>query len=136
MINEEIKVKLCELVKESIKNRQLKESFTFKVSQKTIDKAWKQYYIDLRDYFCQINSDDIRHIEKEHPDDIEYICEIHYYLEKFLTIEKSFNKNNQTGKTIPCFVFRKVVDKEKIRIVKLNLSREKILKLKTLFKEL
>ncbi len=136
MTNEDIRVKICELVKKSIENNQIQESFTFEVSQKTIDKAWKQHFINLKGYSCQIHSNEIRHIEKEHPDDIEHICEIHYYIERFLTIEKSSNKNNETGKTIPCFVFKKVLDKRKIRIVKLNISRNKILKLKTLFKEL
>ena len=90
MTDEEIKYKLCNLVENSIKNNQLQESFCFNLSQKTIDKAWKKHFIDLNKYSCEIHSNDIRHIYKQHPDDIKYICEIHYYIEKFLSIEKSF----------------------------------------------
>jgi hypothetical protein len=124
--DEEIKSKLCELVENSIKDNQLQESVTFKISQKVIDKIWKKYFIDLNKYSCEIHSNDIRHIYKEHPDDIKYICEIHYYMEKFLSVEKSSTRDNQTGKNIPCLVFRKVINREKIKIVKLNISRKKI----------
>ena len=136
MTNEEIKLELCKLVEESINDNQLQSSFSFKLSQNTIDRAWKKHYIDLKRYFCEINSNDIRHIYKEHPDDIKYICEIHYLIDKFLNIQKSFTRDNQTGKNIPCLVFKKVINREKIRIVKLNISRKKILRLKTLFIEL
>ena len=136
MTEEETRFKLCALVKKSINDNQSQDSVLFQISQKSIDRAWKKHFIDLRKYFCEVHSNDIRRIYKEHPDDIKYICELHYYLEQFLTIEKSSSRDYQTGKNIPCLVFTKIINREKIKIIKLNISRKKVLKLKTLYRKL
>jgi len=133
MSPEEIERTLCDLVTKSLENRQLKEEFIFELSQKSINIAWKHYFIDLRAYRCKIHSDDIRHIQKEHQDEVYHVCKIHYYLEKFKTIKRSKTRDAQTGKDIPCFEFIKQLENKKVKIVKLNLSRVKILRLKTLF---
>lgn len=133
MTNEEIETKLCELIEKSLQDRQFKDEFTFIVSQKSIDTAWKYYFIDLKNYTCKIHSDDIRHIEKEHQKEVYHICKIHLYLETFKTIEKTKTRDAQTGQNIPCLTFIKQLEDKKIKIVKLNLSRKKVLSLKTLF---
>jgi len=129
----EIEAKICELVKKSLEDRQYAEEFTFKITEKTISIAWKRHFIDLKGYRCSIHSDEIRHIENEHPNDIEHICKIHYYLNKFKNIDRTTTKEAQTGKKIPCFTFTKQLKDRKVKIVKLNLSMKKVLSLKTLY---
>lgn len=133
MTNKEIEESLCLLVENSLKNRQHKEEFVFELSQKSIHISWKYYFIDLKDYSCKVHSDDIRHIYKEHQKEVYHICKIHYYLESFKTLKRSKTRDAQTGQNIPCFEFVKQLEDKKVKIVKLNLSRNKILSLKTLF---
>jgi hypothetical protein len=103
------------------------------LDEKTVNLAWKHYFIDLRGYSCYIHSDEIRHIFKEHQDEVYHICKIHYYLHKFKHIEKTFTTNTQTGQKTPCLVFTKQLQKKQVKAVKLHLSRKKILRLKTLY---
>jgi len=56
-----------------------------------------------------------------------------YYLEKFKSIEKTTARDTQTGKMIPCLTFTKQLKNKRVKIVKLNLSRKKLLSLKTLY---
>ena len=130
---EEIEKNLCLLVEKSLSNRQLKEEFVFELSQKSINIAWKYYFIDLKNYSCKVHSDEIRHIYKEHQEEVYHICKIHYYLEHFKSIKRSKTRDSQTGRDIPCFEFIKQLEDKKVKIVKLNISRSKILSLKTLF---
>jgi len=125
--------KICELVEQFIANKQLQEEVSFHISQKTIHIAWKHYFIDLNNYICTIHSNDIRHIKKEHGDEVYHICKIPDYLEKFASIERSSTRDRKTGRNIPCLVFQKRSDNKKIKMVKVNLSRKKVLRLKTLF---
>lgn len=133
MTDIEIEEKLCKLIEKSLEDRQCRESFTFKLSEKTIAIAWKYYFIDLKNYSCTIHSDEIRHIENEHQYEVYHICKIHYYLHKFKKIERTKTTEVQTGRKIPCFTFTKQLKDKKVKIVKLNLSRKKMLSLKTLY---
>jgi hypothetical protein len=130
---EVLESKLCQLIKLSLENKQHSEEITFPLPQKAIEKAKKKIYINLSDYTCLIHSDEIRHIHKEHGDEVYHICKIHYYLEKFAKIERSSTRDRITGKNIPCLVFTKKQTTKDIRMVKMNLSRKKILRLKTMF---
>ena len=132
---EVIEAKICDLVKRSLINRQLKEELTFSLNEKTIDIAWKLYFINLRKYSFRIHSDEIRHIQNQHQDEVYHICKIHYYLDKFKKIEKTSTRDTETGKTIPCLTFTTQLKDKRVKIVKLNISREKILSLKTLCEE-
>lgn len=62
-----------------------------------------------------------------------HICEIPRYLEKFAKIEKSTTRDKITGKNIPCFVFTKRNSSIDVKIVKMNISKDKILRLKTMY---
>ena len=133
METEILENKLCELIKLSLKNKQYREQITFSLPQKTIDKVKKKIYINLMDYTCVIHSDEVRHIYKEHGDEVFHICKIHHYLEKFAKIERSTTRDKVSGKNIPCLVFTKKETIKDIRIVKMNISRKKVLRLKTMF---
>jgi len=133
--SEELEAELLSLVERSLANKKLKEEIVFDIPPETIKIAWRKYFIDLRNFTCKVHSDEIRHIKKEHPDDVYHICKIHYYLAKFASVERSSTRDIKTGKDIPCLVFVKKFHDKKIQIVKLNLSRKKILSLKTLFEK-
>lgn len=132
---EVMEAKICDLVERSLINRELKETLTFSLNEKTIEVAWKTKFINLRKYSFRIHSDDIRHIQNEHQDEVYHICKIHYYLDKFKKIERTSTRDKQTGKTIPCLTFTTQLKDKRVKIVKLNISREKVLSLKTLFEE-
>lgn len=124
---------LYQLIKLSLENKQSAKKIIFPLSKRTIDKVKKKIYINLIGYTCLIHSDDIRHIYKEHGDEVFHICKIHHYLEKFAKIEKSTTRDRVSGKNIPCLVFTKKETLKDIRMVKMNISRDKILRLKTMF---
>lgn len=128
-----LEIDICELVNLSLQNKQYSEQINFPLPQKTILSVKKKIYIDLVDFICVIHSDEIRHIKKEHGDEVYHICKIYYYLEKFAKIEKSTTRDKITGKNIPCLVFTKKTENKDIRMVKMNLSKDKILRLKTMF---
>jgi len=130
---EEIEVAICNLVHHSLENKKYSGEFIFGISEGTIDIAWKHYFIDLKKYSFKIHSDDIRHIYNEHREEVYHICKIHYYLERFQKIEKTTTRDRQTGKNIPCLTFTKQLKEKKVKIVKLNIRKAKILSLKTLY---
>ena len=125
--------RLCDLVTRSLSKRGLREEISFPLPDKTVKIAWKYYFIDLRGYFCNVHSNDIRHVQKEHPDDVLHICKIPEYLESIAKLERSSSRDRETGRDAPCLVFTKKIASKRIQIVKLNLSRNKVLKLKTMF---
>ena len=126
---------ICELIEKSLLNRKYKEFVKFPLSEKTVNIVWKKVKIDLSAYYCVIHSDEIRHIQKEHPDDVHHICKIPYHLEKIAKIERTFSLNRKTNKREPCILFNKFIEKGKLVIIKLNISREKVLRLKTLYED-
>ena len=130
---EELENDICELVKVSLANKQHSEKISFSLSEKTIASVWKYKFIDLRNYICVIHSNDIRHVHKEHGYEVEHICKIPSYLEKFASIEKSKTRDIASGRDVPCFVFTKKMRPKNIQMVKLHISRNKILRLKTMY---
>ena len=135
MSENQIEKELCRLVQLSLQNRQHKESVEFALPQKTIKIVWKKVRIDLRDYYCSVHSDEIRHIQKEHPDDINHICKVQYYLQKMTKVEKTWSYNRNTRKNEPALTFRKYTQKGILSIVEMHISRSKILSLKTLYED-
>lgn len=130
---EKLEAEICNLVELSLLDKTYCGQVSFLLSQKTIDKAWKLLFIDIRDYICVIHSDEIRHIKREHHDDVYFICKIPYYLEKFVKLERSIVPDRKTGKPVTSLIFIKRNENNSVKMVKTNLSREKILRLKTLF---
>jgi hypothetical protein len=130
---EKLEAEICNLVELSLSDKMYCDQVSFLLSEKTIDKAWKHFFIDIRDYTCVIHSDEIRHIKNEHHDDVYLICKIPYYLEKFVKLERSIVSDRKTGKPVTSLIFIKRNENNSVKMVKTNLSREKILRLKTLF---
>ncbi|MFZ3052852.1 MAG: hypothetical protein WA099_05535 [Sulfuricurvum sp.] len=130
---EKLEADICNLVKLSLSDKTYCNQISFLLSKKTINKAWEVFFIDIRDYTCIIHSDEIRHIKKEHHDDVYLICKIPYYLEKFVKLERSTVRDRKTGKPVTSLIFIKQNENNSVKMVKTNLSREKILRLKTLF---
>jgi len=131
----ELELKISKFVFMSLENKNLDEEISFELPKKTIEKAYKLKFIDLRGYICVIRSREIRHVHNEHGDDVYMIKDIPTMLENFFKIERSNTKDRITKKPITSIVFTKRTSKNNIRIVKTNLSRNKILRLKTLFEE-
>jgi len=130
---EKLEAEICNLVELSLSDKTYCGQVSFLLSEKTIDKAWKLFFIDIRDYICVIRSQEIRHIKKEHDDNVYLICKIPYYLEKFVKLERSNVKDEISGKPVMSLVFIKRNENNNVKMVKTNLSREKTLRLKTLF---
>lgn len=130
---EELENRICELVNLSLQNKQYSEKISFLLPEKVVIKIKKKIYIDLQNFICVIHSDEIRHIQKEHGNEVFHICKIYHYLEKFAKVEKSSTRDRITGKNIPCLVFIKKATLKDIKIVKMNLSKDKVLRLKTMF---
>ena len=129
---EELEAKLCRLIELSRSDKQSSKQISFPVPEKAVKRAWKSF-IDIRGYTCIVRSNEIRHIKKEHGEDVWHICTIAHLLERFATIERSMTKDRITGKPISSLVFIKKTKGNSIKIVKTNISRNKILRLKTLF---
>jgi len=120
-------------IKKSLADNQLNKEVTFKVSARTIQKAYKLKFIDLTGYKFVIRSREIRHIYKEHGKDVYLIKDLPMLLEKFYFIDRSNVTDEKTGKPIKSIIFKKRTNKNDIKIVKTNMTKSNILRLKTLF---
>nr|WP_321268477.1 hypothetical protein [uncultured Sulfurimonas sp.] len=130
---EELEKKLCELISLSLSDKSSFEQISFPIPEEAVKRAWKYSFIDIRGYQCIVRSNEIRHIYKEHAEEVWHICKIVYLLEKFATVTRTTIPDNITRKPITSLVFTKKTKNNQIRIVKTNISRNKILRLKTLF---
>ena len=130
---EELETKIALLIIKALADKQCSESIEFAVAEKTVRLVKKKIFTDLTGYTCIIHSDEIRHIKKEHGDDVYLISQIPSYLTKFIRVEKSFSKNHKTGKSEHALVFHKRNSNNKVKIVKINVSVKKVLKLKTFY---
>ncbi len=124
---------ICIFVETSITNKQYNEEIIFDLPLKTIERVKKKLPFNMIGYQCSISSHAVRHIKKGHPNDLEYICEIIDILENFSKVEKSLTKCNKTGSTLVSLEFYKKFDNNIVKLIKLKIHREKILRLKTLF---
>ena len=84
-------------------------------------------------YSCVISSHYVRPIKKSHPNDVNYICKIVDILENFNKVSKSLTRCNVTGATLTSLEFYKKFDNDVVKLVKLKIHKDKILKLKTIF---
>ena len=122
-----------DFINQSLNNKQMDESISFPLPKVTIKKAYKLKYIDLKGYTCIIRSREVRHVYKEHGNDVYFIKDLPVLLEKFYSIERSNTIDEKTGKTVTSIVFKKRTATNDIKIVKTNISRRKVLRLKTMF---
>jgi len=125
---------ICDEVKKSLFDTQYVNSVLFSLPMRARDEIIKIIYLaKIDEYICEINSHDIRHIHRGHGDDIEYICEIPKILSNFTKIEKSITNHPKTKKPIISIVFYSKYDDKTVKLVKVNLTKEKRLRLKTIF---
>ncbi|MFA6137013.1 MAG: hypothetical protein WC667_02890 [Sulfurimonas sp.] len=131
---EDLHEAICILVTKSLSDNQFVDSVLFPLPIRAREEIIKVLYIyKIDEYICEINSHDIRHVNRGHEDEIEYICEIPKILSKFTKIEKSITNHPKTRKLIISVVFYKKYDDKTVKLVKVNLTKEKRLRLKTIF---
>ena len=124
---------ICIFVETSITNKQYNEEIIFELSLKTIERVKKKLPFNMIGYKCSISSHAVRHIKKGHPNDLEYICEVIDILENFSKVKQSQIRCPKTGGNLINLEFYKKFDNDIVKLVKLKIHREKILRLKTLF---
>lgn len=130
---EELEASIAVLIEKALADKQCSDFIQFPIPEKTVRLVKKKIFIDLTDYICVIHSDEIRHVKKEHGDDVYLVSKIPSYLTKFIQVDKSFSKKHITGKSENALVFHKRNNDNKVKIVKINVSIKKVLKLKTFF---
>ncbi len=130
----ELEKNICTLVKNSLFNKQFVDSIFFPLPSRAIQEISKILYRSkLKEYQCEINSHDIRHSYKGHKDDIDYVCKIPEIIETFTKIAKSVTQHPKTKKTIVSIEFYKKYDNQEVKLVKMDLIKDKRLRLKTIF---
>ena len=130
----ELEKEICTLVENSLLDNQFKHSIFFSLPSRAIEEISKILYRSkLKEYQCEINSHDIRHSYKGHKDDIHYICKIPEIIATFTKVVKSVTQHSKTGKTIVSIEFYKKYDNQEVKLVKMDLIKDKKLRLKTIF---
>ena len=129
-----IKDEIAELVKKSLNDTQYNSEVSFELTDDILSRlSEKGFEISLSGYECVIRASEIRHIYKQHPDDVWLITEIPNILKTFKSVKQSNTKDSQTGKPLINLEFYKSYDKKNIKLVKLRIFKNKRLELKTLF---
>jgi len=130
----ELENDICTLVENSLSSNQFVESIFFPLSSRAIAEIGKILYRSkLKEYQCEINSHDIRHSFKGHKEHIHYVCKIPEIVATFTKVAKSVTKHSKTGKTIVSIEFYKKYDNKEVKLVKMDLVKDKKLRLKTIF---
>ncbi|RLA83236.1 MAG: hypothetical protein DRG78_05015 [Epsilonproteobacteria bacterium] len=131
---QELESKICVLIDNSLSCNKFIDSIYFPLPQRAIIEINKILYRSkLKEYQCEINSHDIRHTYKGHKEDIHYICKIPEIVENFTKVKKSITKHYKTKKTIVSIEFYKKYDDTEVKLVKMDLIKDKKLRLKTIF---
>lgn len=130
---QELKEKICIHVKTSINDKQYNEEVSFPIPEKTVKRVKAVLHMNMKDYICIIKSHDVRHVQKRHPSDINFICEIPDIIQKFHRVEKSLTKDKKTGSTLVNLEFYKKYENNIVKLVKLKIHHDKRLELKTIF---
>jgi len=130
----ELRRKICTLMSDALADKQHVDSIFFPLSQRAIEEIGKVVYrSQLKKYKFEINSHGVRHTKYQHPNDIEYICEIPKIVKEFTKVRLSLTKDENTGKSIQSIEFYKKYGTKEIKLVKVDLLKEKVLRLKTIF---
>jgi len=129
----ELRDQICELIHNSIENKQYNEEIVFDIPVKTIKRLKGILHFNMNGYKCTISSHSIRHIKRGHPKDLSYICEIPIIIQDFDRVEKSITKDKKTGATLVSLEFYKKYSNGIVKLVKLKVHIKKRLELKTLF---
>jgi hypothetical protein len=131
----DLKEQICELIQNSILNKQYNEEIVFDIPEKTITRIKEILHFNMIGYKCVITSHSIRHVKRGHPNDLSYICEIPTIIQKFDRVQKSITKDKKTNSTLISLEFYKKYKDNTVKLVKLKVHTDKRLELKTLFIE-
>jgi len=130
----ELEKNICTLIENSLSNNQFIDSIFFPLPSRAIKEIGKILYRSkLKEYQCEINSHDIRHSYKGHKDDIHYICKNPEIVETFTKVDKSVTQHPKTKKIIISIEFYKKYNNQEVKLVKMDLIKDKKLRLKTIF---
>ncbi len=130
-----LKELICEHIKNSLEDSQFKEELCFEIPHETVRRVKGILHFDMAGYTCIIKSNEIRHVKRRHPDDVEFICEIPEIIQHFHTVKKSITRDKKTGASLIFIEFYKKYDTKSVKLVKLKIHIKKRLELKTIFVE-
>lgn len=126
--------KIKSLIIKSLEDKSFVDSIYFDLPERAQIELEKILFKDFKGYVCEINSHDIRHANKGHSEDIDYIIKVPDIISNFNKIKKSFTNDEKTKKIIHSVEFYKKYENEEIKVVKTHLRKDKKLRMKTTFK--
>lgn len=130
-----LKELICIHVQKSISSKQFIEELSFDIPEKAVRRVKGILHFDMSGYKCIIRANDVRHVKKGHPNDVEYICEIPEIIQSFYSVKKNITKDFKTGSSLINLEFYKKYENNTVKLVKLKIHSDKRLELKTLFIE-
>lgn len=125
--------KIAILIIKSLEDKKYVDSIYFNLPERAQIELKKILFKDFSGYICEINSHDIRHANKNHSEDINYITKIPDIVTNFNEIKKSFVEDKATNKPIHAVEFYKKYEDTQIKVVKIHLRKDKKLRMKTIF---
>ena len=131
----ELRNRICSHVIESLADKQSKEELSFDIPLETVRRVKGILHLDMSGYKCIIRANDVRHVQRGHPNDVEYICEIPEIIQHFNKVEKSITKDFKTGASLISLAFYKKYGTNSVKLVELKIHIKKRLELKTIFIE-
>ncbi len=130
-----LKQLICSHVQNSITNKQFNDELSFPIPIETVRRVQGILHFDMSNYECIIRSNDVRHVKRRHPKDLNYICEIPEIIQNFHSVKKSITRDSKTGSSLISLEFYKKYADGNVKLVKLKIHKEKRLELKTIFIE-
>lgn len=124
---------ICELMQVALSDKNSQDFITFPLHQKCIKRVYSILNLNLDGYKCYIHCNDIRHVYNRHPLDHHYLCYIPDILKNFNSIEKENIRDIRTGKHQLVYKFYKKYNGNLIKLVKVRITQDKTINLKTLF---
>jgi hypothetical protein len=126
---------ICAHIENSLSDKQFKEELSFSIPAETVRRVKGILFFDMSGYMCVIRANEVRHVKRRHPNDVDFICEIPEIIQHFHSVKKSITTDSKTGASLINLEFYKNYDKKNVKLVKLKIHREKRLELKTIFVE-
>ena len=67
---EALEVKICQLIELALSDKSSSDQISFPLPKEAVQRAWRKSFIDIRGYTCVIRANEIRHVKKEHGEDV------------------------------------------------------------------
>jgi len=126
---------LEEFIEYSLNSTERKSIYTINISSEACEAVKKHTKLNIYNYSFVIEEEYIRHIRNGHNEDLHLLEKIPEILNHFSSVEKSLTRNKQTGYTDVSLVFKKKFNDDIVRMVALRIMKNKILSLKTFFRQ-